>query len=343
MKILFLISSLKNFGGTERVVVNLANELSHFHQIDIINRESNKIDSAYEVANDVGVIKLSGSLFKFRKRLQGLIDKKKYDLIVVHNMGKLSLLVSTIKLPSRCKLWSYEHVARCSRPKWVNFLGMFLYKKYGKIITITENDAKYYYKLGHKPEVMYNPSPFEICTEYFKDSKKIIAVGRLGYQKGFDNLIKAWFYVEQKYPDWTLDIYGEGPDKESLLSLIRKNNLVNVHLCSPTTQITQVYRKGAFLVMSSRYEGLPMVLIEAQTFSLPTISFDCPFGPREIITHEQDGLLVENQNIQKLAEAMQFLMTNTEKRMFFSKNASNAAQRFTKEKIIAEWEEILNN
>lgn len=343
MNILFLISSLKNFGGTERVVVNLANSLSQYHQISIANRDTSKSNSAYHINGEVEVIELKGSLLIFRSKLKTLILKNNYDLVVVHNMGKLSLLLVSLCLPEKIKLWSYEHVARISRPRLVNFLARFLYQKYSKIITITQCDAKAYQKIGYQPIVMYNPSPFKINKSSHHDNKKIISIGRLTYQKGFEQLILAWSLLEKSYPNWNVTIYGEGEDKEKLLLLIQKNKLNNIHILPAINQIDKVYEESDFYVMSSRYEGLPMVLIEAQSFSLPIISFNCPHGPSEVITNHYDGLLIENQSIQKLAEAIEYLILNQNIRFKFSNNASLSAERFNKDNVISQWVELLKN
>lgn len=343
MKILFLISSLEDFGGTERVVVNLANDLSNKNDVTIVNRNTEKVNSAYHIDDKVEVYALTGSLLVFRRKLKRFILENGYKFVVIHNMGKLSLLVASLNLPNSIILWSYEHVARDSRPKWVNFLAKRLYKKISKIITISANDAKSYLKIGYKTTVMYNPSSFDISREYSVHSKKIISIGRFTHQKGFDSLLMAWSLLADLYPEWQLEIYGHGEDKEKLSLMIKKNKLKNVSLLPPISNINSVYQTAAFYVMSSRYEGLPMVLIEAQTFSLPIISFDCPHGPSEILTNNFDGMLVEDQNIQKLAEAIEFLILNPEKRKQFSHNAIIAADRFSREKIIKQWMDLLGD
>ncbi|MBV6541770.1 glycosyltransferase, partial [Ursidibacter maritimus] len=102
-----------------------------------------------------------------------------------------------------------------------------------------------------------------------------------------------------------------------------------------------IYKNSAFIVMSSKYEGLPMVLIEAQSIGLPIVSYDCPTGPSEIIKHDKDGLLVENQNIDELAKAILYLATNHTKRLNMSNNALSAAERFSSKTILMHWEKIL--
>src|SRR5690606_30927743 len=122
-----------------------------------------------------------------------------------------------------------------------------------------------------------------------KESKSIIAIGRYTFQKGFDKLIEIWnqFVKEYRIPSgWKLQIIGQGEDQELLERLIKKYELKNVELVGPTSNIGLYYSEASFLVMTSRFEGLPMTLIEAQSYGLPIISFDCLTGPSEVLNNK---------------------------------------------------------
>ncbi|MCT6876066.1 glycosyltransferase family 4 protein [Frischella perrara] len=338
-KIIFIVNSLKHRSGVERVVSLLANELSQYYAIEIINRNTSFNQCAYPLNGNVKVKVISGKLPTFFFSVKKYLSMIKPDVIIIHNMGKLSLLMSL--LPRRYNLWSYEHVSRVSRPKWINWLGKNLYKRFDKIITLTYEDKIEYEKLAFNIDVVFNPSPYELVDNYNVVSKSIIAAGRLTHQKGFDLLIRAWDLIANKYPDWRLDIYGEGIDKQKLKDQIDIANINNIHLLGSSNDMEHVYKNASFYVMSSRYEGLPMVLIEAQTFALPIVSFNCPYGPKEIITNDEDGILVENGNIEQLATSIESLIISESKRISMSKNAIESAKRFSIKNIITEWRRLL--
>ncbi|MEN3998030.1 glycosyltransferase [Acinetobacter baumannii] len=147
--------------------------------------------------------------------------------------------------------------------------------------------------------------------------------------------------MSNKSPEWNLKIYGTGENLDDLTKIITERKLKNVKLMGAASNIDEIYKKAAFFVMSSRFEGLPMVLIEAQTFGLPIVSYDCPHGPSEVIDHEENGLLVENQNSEALAKAIQRLIDQPEVRLEYSKSAKKSAQRFTTTSILNEWKNLV--
>ncbi|EPL6399573.1 glycosyltransferase, partial [Acinetobacter baumannii] len=193
-----------------------------------------------------------------------------------------------------------------------------------------------------KVKSIYNISPFEDAdNKYNSSSKKIIAVGRLAEEKNFVSLIKAWSLIEHNYKDWSLNIYGDGDQYNTLNNLIASYSLKRISLHPNTQDISSVYKESSFLVLSSKFEGLGMVLIEAQSFGLPTVAFDCPYGPSEIITKES-GILVDNQNIEELASAIEKLINSPEMRTVMSSKALVASQRFKSSQIFLQWKEVLD-
>ena len=171
--------------------------------------------------------------------------------------------------------------------------------------------------------------------------KTIISVGRYSEQKGYDLLIESWKIVAQKHPDWCINIYGEGELKDSLQQQINTANLQQqIKLCQPVTNITKKYLESTFYVMSSRFEGFGLVLMEAMNCGLPCVSFDCPYGPSGIIRHQEDGLLVDNGNIHALAESICYMIENQEKRIEMGKKAKENIQRYSRGSIMAQWESL---
>ncbi|MFK1850118.1 glycosyltransferase [Bacteroides fragilis] len=170
--------------------------------------------------------------------------------------------------------------------------------------------------------------------------KRIIAVGRLDYQKGFDRLIQAWELVQQtnKYGGWRLDIFGQGEWHDMLQRMIDRAGLQEtVHINRPTTSIGDEYAHSSMLVMSSHYEGFPMVMIEAMVCGLPVVSFDYKCGPGDIIEDGVNGLLVTDGDIEGLAAAMTRLMSDGAYRRELSANARKVTDTYSEEAVMARW------
>lgn len=337
MKILFIINSLKSRSGSERVATQLANQLVALdsYSISIVTRDSERHNSAYKLADDIKLVKLSGNSFQFFLKLKKLITTNHFDAIVIHNMGKLTILCSL--LSTQAKLISLEHGAFTSRQPVVRFLSKLLYKKINQVITLTKNDKQSFDKFHTNVTVIPNFSPYSITSQKKHESKNIIAVGRLTDEKNYIHSIKAWERIYKKVPDWRLDIYGDGEQKDLLHDYIKSNKILNIHIHDSTPNIADIYSKANFFLMSSKNEGLPMVLIESQSFGLPIISYDCPHGPRNIIENGVNGFLVENQNIEKLSEAMFILISNKKLQEKMSENSLINAKKYEPKEIINTW------
>ena len=167
--------------------------------------------------------------------------------------------------------------------------------------------------------------------------KKAIAVGRYSWQKGFDLLIKAWVIVHKRYPEWKLDIYGGG-DNDSYQKLANDMKLSSVVIChSAVKDISEKYIESSMFVLSSRYEGFGLVLVEAMGAGLPVVSFACPCGPRDIVADGKSGVLVESGNVNQLADGICSLIENESLRKSMGKEAVKRAKTFTKEDIMPKW------
>lgn len=344
MKILFVIRSLKNRAGSERVACLLANLFitKLGYDVSIINTESEKDDVAYELNEQVKVYKFSKGMIDFYVNLKKVINLENPNFVIVHNMGKLSLLCSLLKINRPdFQLFSLEHVSFSSRHYLIRLMSKIMYKNIDRVITLTNTDATCFKKFCSKVNVVRNISPYKITNLRNKlDNYNIIAIGRLSTQKNFIALLRAWKKAYIHIPAWQLSIYGKGEKHDELISFIAQNGLERVSLYEETENIESVYNNASFLVMSSLYEGLPMVLIESQSFGIPIISFDCPYGPSEIITNEKDGILVKNQDIDKLSEMIIYLASNSRVREYYSINALKSAERFSDNIILQEWKDL---
>ena len=173
--------------------------------------------------------------------------------------------------------------------------------------------------------------------------KRVLAVGRLDYQKGFDKLIQAWKLVKEdsELSDWKLDIFGQGEWKDKLLNEIKEYELEDsLEIHAPTTDIGQEYVSSSILVMSSNYEGFPMVMIEAMACGVPVVSFAFKCGPKDIIRHQENGLIVPEGDIVALAKALSFMMKDNALRAYCSQNAREIIAEYSEEVIMKKWMDL---
>ncbi|WP_081278205.1 glycosyltransferase [Photobacterium kishitanii] len=190
-----------------------------------------------------------------------------------------------------------------------------------------------------------NPNPFDgVQIDAKINNKVLLSVGHLLDIKGFDYLLRAWAIVHIQRQDWTLRIVGSGPKKEELESLAQELKITNIQWVESTKDIAQYYLSSAVYALSSHSEGLPMVLIEASSFGLPMVSFDCDTGPSDIIT-PSCGWLVMPLNIDDLAAKLLQafdLFDSNEKYSVYSQASIDNAKRFTLENILSRWDTLLN-
>jgi glycosyltransferase involved in cell wall biosynthesis len=169
-----------------------------------------------------------------------------------------------------------------------------------------------------------------------------VAAGRLTNQKGFDRLIPAFAQVAREHPDWTLRIYGSGPHRARLQRSILERGLYNnVRLMGRANNMGEEFAKASIYVMSSRFEGFPMVLLEAMSKGLAVVTFDCPRGPSDLITPGEDGLLVPNGDIDGLAQGLLHLVEDEERRRSLGAAAVRTAGRYDAESVGRQWDDFL--
>ena len=175
-------------------------------------------------------------------------------------------------------------------------------------------------------------------------NKRAIIVGRYNDAKGYEYLVEAWRIVHQRHQDWIIDIYGSGELHDNVERWIKEANLQNCMIMhEPTSQIMEKYLESSICVVSSRYEGFSMAIVEAMACGVPCVSFDCPFGPRNIINNGEDGILVEYLNSQALADNICILIENEAIRIRLGHKAKENIRRFSQDTIMGKWMALFNS
>lgn len=173
--------------------------------------------------------------------------------------------------------------------------------------------------------------------------RRVVTIGRYAYQKGYDLLLQAWAEVEKHYPDWSLDIYGMG-DQTSYRQLMSDLGIDarRCRLNGPVEDVVKTYTDSSVFVLSSRFEGFGLVLVEAMACGLPVVSFDCPAGPDEIITDGVDGLLVPSGDVHALAGKLMTLMADEALRERLGQQARQSARRYEMAAIATQWKDLFD-
>lgn len=352
-KICFFINNLYTDGGTERVVLLIANQLKKNYEVSIVSLYKTA-EKAFFNLNGIHVINiyetqkeysLKKDFRKIRKEIKEKLKKYQFDYFIC--AGVKYVLVTDF-MRKKAKYISWDHMNSFISKKFDhNWIARKVASKIAyKNIVLTDKDKKNNQKLyGSEKKIVriYNPVNAEVPDfPYKSSSKKIVTVGRFVYQKGYDNLIEVAKKVFERHPDWIWDIYGVGEDFETVKEEIKRNSLEkNIILKGNTCKMLELYNEYAFYVMTSRYEGFPMVNIEALQAKLPIVSFDCPCGPSEQIIDGKNGFLIENFDREKMVEKINFLIEHPEVRKAFSENTKLSLEKLKLNKIINEWKEIL--
>ena len=313
-----------------------------------------------------------------RNRLARVIDARPSRIVAEHTKGEASHLSLLTDLKLRRKLrslqpgvviatrpwlavalarWGPSHVIKTTQ-EHISFKGRSPRARTAlrecahgldALLTLTEQDKQAWSKAldgGAETtlvEAIPNASPFPPGEPSTLDSKIVMAAGRLSVQKGFDRLIPAFAPLAREFPDWQLHIYGVGPTGKELQHMINSEHLEDhVVLKGMTNKIEEVFANASIYAMSSRFEGLPMVLLEAMSKGVPLVSFDCPQGPRQLIEHDQNGLLVPNDDIPALTAALRELIVDDDKRARLGAGAYKASQDYEAGAVLDRWEALFD-
>ncbi|KAA5825592.1 glycosyltransferase family 4 protein [Algibacter amylolyticus] len=364
MNIIYYTDQVYLHGGLERV---LANKLNYFSKntnfkLHVITFQQLNKAPCYKINDkvtfhDLGIhynrdisflhpsnIKLAP---KHYSRLKAKINEIKPDVIVVCNyeFGFYFIPLIAKKSINIKEYHSSGHFNYKARLENKNVVKKYIYKisdyfetKYDYLVLLTSDEQKYY--KSNNTVIIPNAIQETTLKTAKLTNKKVISAGRIAPVKGFEYLIFAWEIVVKDCPEWTLNIFGDGDPKyvAQLKKQIKTLNLENnIFLKGATKTLESEMLDSSIYVMSSLTECFPMVLLEAMGCGLPILSFDCPNGPRHIIKHNEDGILVEYLNIKQLAKNLIELMKDPTKLKSLGYHAKNNMGRLTEEKIMPQW------
>lgn len=364
--ICFLISNMDNSGGTERVTSIIANRLVRLGINVSIISIIGKGAPFFNLDQAINVEYLYEEKPSFYKnfldcvsRIRVSIQKSNIDSLIV--IDSIQCIFSTLALYGmNVKHICWEHFNFNVVDEGKNFLGYkikfrSIARKLAarfcdRIITLTEKDKLLWQKglANIKAEInaIPNPSPYENVASFPKfRNKTAIALGRLTYQKSFDLLVEAWAKVYKIHPDWSLQIIGSGEDELKLKEQVKLLGIEkSVQFISVTQNVVQYYEQASLYCMSSRFEGLPMVLLEAQAFGLPVVAFDCNTGPSDLIQPGENGYLVPCFDTTLFAQAiMQVIELDDSSYRLMCEKAKAKNNEFYCDKIINKWIEVIGN
>lgn len=366
MKIVYCILGTFNSGGMERVLANKANYLvAQGHEVYVITTDQRErasyflLDTAiqchdlavnYRDYDGTGLLTKTFSYFRKQKlhkrRLTELLKRLQADIVISMFDNDSSFL---FKIKDGSKKVLEIHFSRYKRLQY-NRKGLWKFVDvirnrhdkriagcYDRFVVLTEEDRGYW---GNLPNIAVIPNANSFVPSCQADvtQKRTIAVGRYDYQKGFDELITIWRKIYDHHPDWKLDIFGDGPLKQELQSQIDQLGLENVVcLCPPVKDIEKEYAQSSMLIMTSRYEGLPMTLLEAQACGLPMVAYACKCGPRDIIKQDKNGFLVDEGDREMMIMRLLQLMGNEELRRRMGRKAKEMSANFVENKVTEKW------
>ena len=344
-------------GGAQQVLCNMANALCADYEITVISLTQENGACAYELPERVHYevmlprkARIREVLTQTRESFCQCIEKHKLDLVFllgVYAGGCGSLLGRKQKVP----FVFCDHGALLNQWKQlpVRLMRMVGLKFTQKTVVLTKQSEEAYYQKFHCKKnrviTIYNwmdDRVKEAAAPYDSSSLSILTAGRFSQEKGLDLLLDTAAALKKKKDDFVWDVYGDGELMDEVRQRIKEEGLEkNVILKGLTNHMEKCYQNHAMYVLTSYREGLPLVLIEAKANALPLVSFDVISGPREIISHGEDGILIPPYDTEKMAEEIYELLEKPEKRLRLSENSQNNLELFSKETILSQWKALI--
>lgn len=374
-KICYCAPAIYSAGGVERVVSVKASYFAEVYHYDvtIIVTEGKGRDCFFPMSDKVKVVNLNlgfeelwkvsfirkvflylNKQFKYRRMLRVELLRIRPDITISvlrreinfvnsipdgsHKIGELHVNRSNYRnFTSR----DSNFVKRLFARFWMNDLLKHL-QKLDRMVVLTEDAKKDWPELSNVT-LIPDPIPFKVDQVSTLSSKRVVSIGRYAYEKGNDLLLKAWAKVEKSCKDWSLDIYGMGnqaPYRALMLEL--GIDETRCHLHGSLTDVKDAYLNSSVFTLPSRFEGFGLVIIEAMACGVPVVAFDCENGPRNIITNNQNGILVPPFNVNEYAESLLRLMRDDQLRAQMGNRAFESSRRYSIEDIALQWKGLFD-
>ena len=352
--IVIICSRLDLPGGIERAIINTANlftEKGHDVSLVILDETAElfyplhtrihiiRQPLSFGITQEGNILTRKIKLLSDVLKLRRILKKLKPGLVIATEYPFATAAVLTgIRNPARVVSWEHHHYNELGKSAFWKRMERFTYPKLDAVVCLNEDEKKYYEQLNAKPVVIPNFITRSIVTGSHR-SNRILTVARLTEVKGIGLFLQTAKIVLQKHPGWTWKIIGDGEMKKEVMEFIKKENLTGrLIIQTPVDHnIQKEYEEASIYVMTSKHECFPMTLLEAMAAALPCIAFDCETGPRHIITDKEDGLLIEVEDPQQLAEAISLLITDEEKRKKMGEKALENVRRFSADRVYELW------
>lgn len=376
MHVIYIYPEITIKGGADKVIVEKVNYLATSgYQITLITESQMGRPTSFELSSQVHHIDMGLDfnkqysqnfphriftykrlMWSYKKRLQQILSEQKPDIVITTMGRSLSLLpkmrdgsvkigeAHTTKqnlrslhlMEQRGRL--YRWIAKIMRWKMCQYASQL-----NALVLLTQSDAKDWEDIT-KTYVIPNPISFYPKEAAMLENKQVIMVGRYNDAKGYDYLIPAWEIVHQCHPEWILNVYGSGELHDDVVRWIRERHLEDsMILHEPTDHIMEKYMESSICVLSSRYEGFSLVILEAMSCGVPCVSFDSPCGPRTIIADGEDGYLIDYLNTQALADGICKLIEDEELRKKMGRKGRTNVLRFSREHVMQQWVDLFDS
>jgi glycosyltransferase involved in cell wall biosynthesis len=369
MRILYVTDALAVWGGIERVLSDKMNYLVREYGYEvfvatadqggnpipfplderIIVRDLNiRFHQQYQFSGLKRFLKFRELERLYRYRLSSFISEINPDVISCIRdscAGAVLDLKSSVPVifESHAMYKDVEFEKSTIIHRFMIYLDRLKFRKLSKLVTLTQGDANDWKRVCKRICVIPNVVHLNKSGNYSKcNSKKAIYVGRFDVQKDFGTMLKVWDLVQQRHPEWILNVYGNGELKHNFEKLVVEQNL-NVEIHPAVPDIMEKYKESSMLLMSSLYEPFGLVLVEAMSCGIPVVAFNCPYGPADIIKDGTDGFLVEDRIIETFSDRVCQLMEDDDLRQQMGKSAILSAQRYKAETIMPQWKCLFTN
>lgn len=349
MKVCFLVTDITRKGGVEHMAAITASKLSEFYDVYLVSLINSNTESFFNIDDKVKQTCLSDNtkILNNAKKLHKFIKKNSIDILVNVDTGIAPVgILAAFATKAKTITWEHSNFYNNWGSSKFPLIRKFAARCSNAFVVLTNRDKENYRNNIKKCAPLYViPNPIEkVDVKYNVNSKTILSIGHLLPLKQFDIAVKVAAIVLEKHPDWQWVICGEGPQRQKIEELIYDLNLKDkVILKGSVSDLDKQYSSAAIYVMTSKIEGLPMVLLESKAYRLPIVSFDIMTGPSDIVTDGFNGYLIESDNTEQMAEIINLLIENSDMRIQFSNNSQFDIDRFDATQILQSWEDLINS